>query len=294
VSKLKVELIKGIYYLVAKVAFVLGYFHGSFAIQNFLVEALPLRLCRAKHPIGFTWLISSRDSLRTFVSSCEPYTTKFILSNFNNLDTFICVGANRGWYPLLMGTNNRNTRIFAFECNSRIFEELMENTAENNLSVEIVGLAVGEKSSSADLFMPLNGNEGMATLFPIGGQDSDASIVENVNITSLDSYFSHKMKDFGRGLILMDIEGGEMQALKGALRILKEHYPSLILEINPEMLDASGSSAIEVFVFLRKLGYAISWIDERGRLETVEIDNKLPHLGILPPHSGANYLFTKV
>ena len=292
-NRIKTRLIKSIYFFVAKVIFALGYFRGSFGVQNFLVNFLPLQFGRVKHPIGFTWSISSRDAFRTYISSCEPYTTKIIMSNFQDLDTFICVGANRGWYPLLVGTNNRDTKIFAFECNSKIFEELSENILENNLKVESIPLAVGEKDSQAELFMPLNGNEGMATLFPIGGERSNASVVENVNVTSLDAYLSHHLRDFGRSLILMDIEGSEMKALTGALRILQDCKPTLILEINPEMLQASGSSAIEIFDFLRNLGYQINWIDERGRLESVGPNNFLPHLEVLPPHSGANYLFTR-
>jgi len=193
----------------------------------------------------------------------------------------------------LVGANNRETKIFAFECNSKIFQELSENITENNLEVELIPLAVGEKVSQAELFMPFNGNEGMATLFPIGGEQSNASVVENVNVTSLDTYFSHQLRDFGIGLILMDIEGSEMKALTGALRILQDYKPTLILEINPEMLQASGSSAIEIFEFLRNLGYEINWIDERGQLESVGPSNLLPHIEILPPHSGANYLFTR-
>lgn len=292
-NRIKTKLINGIYYFAAKIVFAMGYFRGSFGVQNFLVNYLPLQFCRVKHPIGFTLSISSRDAFRTYVSSCEPYTTKFIMRNFQDLDTFVCVGANRGWYPLLVGTNNRETKIFAFECNSKIFEELLENIKENNLKVESIPLAVGERVSRADLFMPLNGNDGMATLFPIGGEQSNASVVENVNVTSLDAYFSHQLRDFGTGLILMDIEGGEMKALTGAQRILQDCKPTLILEINPEMLQASGSSAIEIFEFLRNLGYEINWIDERGRLESVGPNNLLPHLDVLPPHSGANYLFTR-
>ena len=291
-KRLKLELIKGVYHFVAKIFFACGYFPGSFRVHNFLINTLPLQLFRAKHPIGFTWLISSRDAFRTYISSCEPFTTKIILDNFKNVDTFVCVGANRGWYPLVVGSMSRDTKIFAFECNSKIFRELTENVAQNSLNIELSQLAVGEKISNAKLFMPHDGNEGMATLFPIGGEHSNASIIESVNVTTLDDYFFYNMKNFGKGLVLMDIEGSEMKALSGASKLLRELQPSLILEINPEMLQASGSSATQIFEFLRGLGYQIQWIDERGRLELVGLDNVPPHLEVLPNHTGANYLFT--
>lgn len=140
--------------------------------------------------------------------------------------------------------------------------------------------------------MPLDGNDGMSTLYPVGKQRVDASFIERVEVTTLDTCLKG-VTTLGRVLLLMDIEGSEMKALKGAAQLLRDNSPALIIEVNPEMLEESGSSAIEIFQFLRDLNYQIYWIDERGRLEIVKKDNQPPHVPNLPPHSGANYLFVK-
>ena len=141
-------------------------------------------------------MISSLDAFRTYIQSCEPYSTKLALSNFKNCDSIICVGANRDWYPLLVGANISNTKIYVFECNSRIFAELAENVKENDSNIELAAFAVGEAVSRADLFLPLNHNKDMATLFPFGRARSNASIVESVSVTSLDIYFDQRIGDF--------------------------------------------------------------------------------------------------
>lgn len=284
---------KILYYLIAKVAFTVGYFRGSSLIQSQIVKHLPVPKGRINHPLGFSWLMSSRDSLSTYLTSCEPFTTKVILSQVDEFDSFVCIGANRGWYPLLVGAKNKQIQLFAFECNSAIYDELSQNISKNRNQAELFRFAIGESDSQKNLFMPQGGNEGMSTLYPIGNQKNGASIVEVVNVTSLDTCLKETIATLGRTLILMDIEGSEMQALKGASIILSLASPTLILEINTEMLFESGSSFFEVFEFLRSHDYRIFWIDERGHLVSVLADNHLPHSSILPSGSGANYLFVK-
>ena len=283
-----------LYFLVAKIFYSVGYFHGSSKILMKISGGLPLKVGRIKHPLGFSWMISSRDALSTYLSSCEPFTTKLVLSRAANIDSFICVGANRGWYPLVVGARSKKVRIVSFECNSSIYEELSQNISDNGNQSELHCFAIGDYVAEADLYMPKNGNEGMSTLYPVGEQRQNASIVERVNVTTLDACLVDKLATFDRLLILMDIEGSEMMALKGASQLMRACSPALILEINADMLDEAGTSSNELLQYLRGYDYEVYWIDERGYLVIVGNDNQLPHLSILPPHTGANYLFVKM
>lgn len=258
-----------------------------------IFSSLPLSTGFTKHPIGFTWNISTRDALNTYLSSCEAFTTRLVLSQANKIDTFISLGANRGWYPLVAGVKSTKTQIIAFECNSLIFRELSQNISINNNQTELFSFALGDAVKTADLFKPKISNEGMSTLFPVANEIRDATFIERVNVTTLDVTLSDRFAMMGRTLILMDIEGSEMKALKGAKEFLKSCSPALILEINPEMLISSGSSTTELLEYLTDFGYVAFWIDERGKLVQVGSDLELPHLSVLPPHTGANYFFVK-
>jgi FkbM family methyltransferase len=278
----------------AKFTLKFGYFKGSYIVHRGVVNFCPLRIHRFDHPNGFSWMISSRETLSTYLSNCESYTTKLVRSRAPALDTFMCVGANRGWYPLNVGQMNSNARIISFECNSAIYKELSQNIFENRNQSELYSFAIGDDNKEANLYMPKFGNEGMSTLYPLGKNNQTASIIERVRVTTLDACFDKELTSLGELLILMDIEGGEMLALKGASRLIRDCSPTLILEINPEMLAKAGSSSHEVFRYLQGFGYESYWIDERERLTKVGSDNQLPHLLVLPPHSGANYLFVKI
>lgn len=281
-----------LYSLIAKILFQVGYFKGSFRIQAMLSRYLPLKLNRVKHPLGFSWEVGSRESLNTYLASCEPYTTKIILSQADNLDTFICVGANQGWYPLVVGARNIRTRILAFECNSSTFRELCQNISINKNKCELYQLAIGDYDGGANLYIPNKGNQGMSTIYPIGKQVSDFSTIERIVVSTLDTVLLES-RNLGRVLLLMDIEGSEMKALQGAINFLQNYSPIIIIEINPQMLVAADSSVTEVFEYLKNLNYHPYWIDERGQLCRVSTGAQLPHLHTLPPHSGANYLFVK-
>jgi FkbM family methyltransferase len=251
---------------------------------------MPLINKRVRHPLGFTWQISTRDSLKTFLSNCEPYTSKLVSQIAPGIDTFICVGANRGWYPMLVRTKNTDCMIFAFECNSRIYLELDENMKKNNTNVRLVKKAVGRTPRSSYLFLPKDGNEGMSTLYPT---EREALELEVVEVIDLDLFFQSQNLNLGQVLILLDIEGGEMNALKGASRLLFKYSPLLILEINEQMLEAAGTKVFELLTFLEQLGYFVYWIDERERLQPVNQKDSLPHVGVLPVGTGANYLCTR-
>ncbi|MDP1720711.1 MAG: FkbM family methyltransferase [Candidatus Nanopelagicaceae bacterium] len=243
------------------------------------------------HPLGFVWEIDSRESLWTYLTSCEKYTTKLIQMNSPRLNTFICIGANRGWYPLLVGLGNKQVRIFAFEPNTTTFEILERNVNSNDNQTELYKGALGEREGSANLFTYPASNDGMCTLYPTTQIGENPTVLEEVSVESLDHFLEGRFEELGSALILIDVEGGEMGVLSGAIKTLTRHRPTVICEVNPILIGASGSSYKELFQFMERLNYVAYWIDERQSLKKLEILDKLPHLDVLPVGSGANYLF---
>jgi FkbM family methyltransferase len=56
-------------------------------------------------------------------------------------------------------------------------------------------------------------------------------------------------------VIVMDCEGGEFNALRGATATLSAHRPTIVLEFDPPLLAATGCSAAEFLRFFAGLGY---------------------------------------
>ena len=280
-----------IYRLISIVYYYIPYFKGSTRVFRSLLNILPLRIGPIKHSLGFEWFIHSRESLWTFLVSCEKMTTKQLIRELKDAQTFICIGANFGWYPLVSSSMYPNVKAFGFECNSAVRSHFEKNVAYNDFPVSIIASAISDQEGKLDLFFPIAGNDGMSTLYPMFESSRQFDFVEKVDCTTLDIYFGNEFSDFGHTVILMDIEGSEMRALLGGIRFFTVLNPVLICEVNSGMLEASGYDHLELFGSLASAGYKAFWIDERGSLIEVKEPKELPHALVLPPGTGANYLF---
>lgn len=209
-------------------------------------------------------------------------TSKLVSQISPGINLFVCIDAICGWYPMFVLTRNIDCMIFVLECNSGIYLELDENMRESNTNIELVKKAIGRTRGSFSLFLPKDGNDGMSTLFPLAATESEALELEIVVVTDLDSFFENQNLNLGKALLLLDIEGSQMNVLKGTSRFLLRYQPSLILEINEQMPDAVGRLVFELFTFLDELGYFVYWTDERIRVQLVNQKNPLPHFEILP------------
>jgi len=271
--------------------FKLPYVKGSSRVYRMIFNVLPKRNTTLKHILGFRWLVLSGESLWTYIVSCEKYTTKILFNELITARTFICVGANFGWYPLVAASFGTNINIVGFECNSKVRDVFVRNVELNSFDIHVSNFAISDSEGILNLYKPKISNDGMSTLFPKDKSVAEVDFVEEVKTTTLDIYFKNEMNESGKIVILMDIEGSEMRALKGAIKLFSEEKPVLIAEINPAMLLASGHDYLELFRYLSLLEYESFWIDERGKLVNVKDPINLPHLKLLPVGSGANYLF---
>ena len=75
-----------------------------------------------------------------------------------------------------------------------------------------------------------------------------------INTTTLDHLIPEKQRV---DLIKIDVEGGEFEVLKGAVRILTQQKPFLIFECGKGGLDQYGHHPQEVYAFLKRHDYQV-------------------------------------
>jgi FkbM family methyltransferase len=184
-------------------------------------------------------------------------------------DTFVDGGAHIGFFTILGArlVGSRGT-VVAFEPSSATRKTLSANVALNRSGNVIVRPeALGSVAARSELSHPLSAQTGQATL-----RQASASVgQEAVDVIALDSLFD----EVGRiDVVKLDLEGFELEALKGMSRILGAHHPSLVVEVTDEFLRAShDGSAVALFRFLTGLGYAACLIGDHEVTPIHSIDD---------------------
>jgi FkbM family methyltransferase len=189
-----------------------------------------------------------------FVAGCyEPNEMDYVNQLLKPGDVVLDVGANEGLFTLLAsGAVGTPGAVVAVEPSRRERSRLSDNVKRNQLSnVTIVEDAVSDTIGRAVLKVADPEHTGQNTLGGFAHNGVDVLTTEAVSTTTLDD-LAERLELRRIDLVKLDIEGGEAAALRGALALLREFRPIVMLELQQASLAAQGSSADEVLALLRE------------------------------------------
>jgi FkbM family methyltransferase len=166
---------------------------------------------------------SSRDYLAGFDESLTLFEA--YLRAIPPGTAAVDVGANIGIHSLVLSRCvGERGRVYSYEPSRRLCERFRENMTLNhvrNVTLREVGAG---PSDCALRFQPREGE------FNIGLGKFDSSGPIETEIVKLDS----DLHETGRiSLIKIDVEGMELDVIRGATAILARHRPTLVIEYNP-------------------------------------------------------------
>jgi FkbM family methyltransferase len=190
----------------------------------------------------------------------EPHSTKFI-TEFIEEGTVICdIGANIGYYALLESAlTGPKGKVIAIEPISENVELLNANLKLNDIqNVTVVQAAISDTDGKSKLFLSKSSN--LPSLFKIHSWKPSLGIRE-ITSYKLDTLLN-KMSlpvDF----IRMDIEGGEVIALKGMGQVLERYKPRLMIETHTQFVGKQ--KIVAMLNNLRNYGYDIKSVIDRDR-----------------------------
>jgi FkbM family methyltransferase len=177
----------------------------------------------------------------------------------------IDVGANQGFYSLLGSrTVGPTGRVFAFEPAITERRKLHRNLALNRCrNVVVEPLAVGSEEGSADFYLCLGHQGSWSSLREPAADMTAKSQLVQVDITTLDAYSRRAgLEDID--LIKIDVEGGELNVLRGATDVLDRFRPVLLCEVEDRRTHQWGYASTEIVDFVRARGYDWYQLDVDG------------------------------
>jgi FkbM family methyltransferase len=172
-------------------------------------------------------------------------------------DTFIDGGAHIGVFSVLASRLvGPSGTVCAFEPSERTRQILTRNLSLNRCANAAVRPeALGSRSECAELVQVSAGQTGQATLRHATAFVSS----ERVAMTTLDAL----MPTLGQvRVVKLDLEGFELEALRGMTQIIQTFHPDVVVEVTDEFLKASSGSALGLYRFLAGFGYAAFVIDD--------------------------------
>jgi FkbM family methyltransferase len=180
-------------------------------------------------------------------------------------DSVIDVGANFGFYTVyLSGLVGHGGSVSSFEPIPLTFDILAYNTRNLSLAnVKVFNCAISDQGCSAIMNVPRfksgSDNYYQARLARAGSDSVDSTGRQiAVQVKTLDSIFNGLSKRVT--FIKMDVEGHELQAIRGAKDIIRSFKPALLIEMSGD-LDDNQSAAFALLSQLQNEGYLPYWYD---------------------------------
>jgi len=183
----------------------------------------------------------------------EQVLSTFVLRELRLRDDAVAldIGANLGWYSLLLARRWPRARIHAFEPEPRNLALLRGNLQRNGITnVTVHGVAVAERDGAMQFFPYAEKNMGRHSLVPQAGCEPIT-----VPVVTLDGFLQQQRLDPPDvEFVKIDVEGYELPALQGA-RSLLAAKPRILAEFAPKYVRRAGQDPAELLRFLQALGF---------------------------------------
>lgn len=231
-----------------------------------------------EHPVALRWYdgLRVRMFLGNDMSLCLYVGASFEPNEFALLDVVLREGmvvvdggANDGLYSLFASRRvGASGHVLAVEPSSREYERLLANLELNRTAnVTPLKLALGSREGDARLAIAEDGHEGQNT---IGETVSNPTVAtrshELVHVTTLDGLAEEQQLE-QLDVLKLDVEGSELEALRGGYATIDRFRPLMIVEAETERLASQNATVDDVVVELEKLEYALYVFDsDTGQL----------------------------
>jgi FkbM family methyltransferase len=186
---------------------------------------------------------------RYYEARYEPETFAFLRRSCHRGDVALDIGAHIGLFTVVMARLvGPEGKVFSFEPTPATREALKRTVTLNRCDdrTEVRAEAVTDRTGEATFFdtddLVSNANSLVAT-------DRHRSGFA-VRTVSVDEFLSRH--HLSAGCLKIDVEGAELQTLRGAERTLERDRPALALALHPRAIRQGGGSLAEIWSLLER------------------------------------------
>ncbi len=224
---------------------------------RFTLFGYPFHTRGNRRKLGIDGLVyAQRDEYESALKRCFHLETPG--------STFLDVGANYGYWSRFVLTDSltrgiENVNIVSFEPLPANYELLVENMMQipdSSDNVRCEQVAVGSEPGTC--FLSLCNSDPGSTFA------SDSGDVQ-CRLVRIDDYVDqHHLTKVA--LIKIDVEGSELQVVRGAKETIRRDRPRVICEVLPNLLARAGTCPAELFDEMTSLGYSCRPISDTDYL----------------------------
>lgn len=205
----------------------------------------------------------------------EESETELIKKIVSDGDVVLDLGANIGYYTMIFAKLiGPKGKVFAFEPEPNNFELLKKNLTINGYqNSTIEDAAVSDENGEIKLYL----SEGRATNHRTFHSKSVSKNFVVVKKVKLDDYFKNNPIRKRISFVKMDVEGSELDALKGMTSILNENKNiKILIEFAPQNIREFGAQPSDLLKILRNHGFSLYEVNsENKNLELVNDEDLL-------------------
>jgi FkbM family methyltransferase len=196
--------------------------------------------------VNLNWETVEVESYRAFAAEVAPG------------DVIYDVGAHFGTYTIIgVARGGPRTRVVAYEpCDltrEYLTRHLRWNGAEQQVTVRPV--CCGAAAGSATFYYRPDRPEGINGLLP-----QDGLVPTTVEMTTIDREV--EALGLAPAIIKIDVEGAELDVLKGAEHVLAAHRPRVLLSLHPRQLAQAGLDTDTVIAWLTDRRYQVAVVGQ--------------------------------
>lgn len=191
---------------------------------------------------------------------------RFIFTYLEEDGLFIDVGTNIGLLSIPILNNFSRTKVLSFEPSKTVISYLKKTHLNSKYAErwDIQTIALGNHNG----IISFKNNDKIDSAFD--GVSSDIEehegAYDEVRISKLDNALDNRKTAYSSVVIKVDVEGYELEVLKGAVEFIKANKPYIVIEIVADFLTKFNIKSTDYINFINEIGYAIYGLNTLNKI----------------------------